>query len=36
MFALKGLVLRLGEPVAGRGLITTPGLHFTVRPCVLR
>jgi modulator of FtsH protease HflC len=24
----KALVLRLGEPVAGRGLITTPGLHF--------
>ena len=24
----KALVLRLGEPVARRGLITTPGLHF--------
>jgi membrane protease subunit HflC len=24
----QALVLRFGEPVAGRGLITTPGLHF--------
>ncbi|MGJ0395703.1 MAG: protease modulator HflC [Methylocystis sp.] len=24
----QALVLRLGEPVAGRGLITQPGLHF--------
>jgi membrane protease subunit HflC len=24
----QAIVLRLGEPVAGRGLITTPGLHF--------
>ena len=24
----EALVLRFGEPVAGRGLITTPGLHF--------
>ncbi|WP_292533836.1 protease modulator HflC [Methylocystis sp.] len=24
----QALVLRLGEPVAGRGLITEPGLHF--------
>jgi modulator of FtsH protease HflC len=24
----QAIVLRFGEPVAGRGLITTPGLHF--------
>ncbi len=24
----QALVLRFGEPVAGRGLVTTPGLHF--------
>ena len=24
----QAIVLRLGEPVAGRGLITEPGLHF--------
>ncbi len=26
----QALVLRLGEPVAGRGLITEPGLHFKI------
>ena len=26
----QALVLRLGEPVAGRGLITQPGLHFKI------
>ncbi|MBM3551861.1 MAG: protease modulator HflC [Alphaproteobacteria bacterium] len=26
----QALVLRLGEPVAGRGLITKPGLHFKI------
>ena len=26
----QALVLRFGEPVAGRGLITTPGLHFKI------
>ena len=26
----QALVLRLGEPVAGRGLITVPGLHFKI------
>ena len=24
----QAIVLRFGEPVPGRGLITTPGLHF--------
>jgi membrane protease subunit HflC len=24
----QAIVLRFGEPVAGRGLITSPGLHF--------
>jgi len=24
----QAIVLRFGEPVAGRGLVTTPGLHF--------
>jgi modulator of FtsH protease HflC len=24
----QALVLRFGEPIAGRGLVTTPGLHF--------
>ena len=24
----QALVLRFGEPVAGRGLVTTPGLHY--------
>jgi modulator of FtsH protease HflC len=26
----QAIVLRLGEPVAGRGLITQPGLHFKI------
>ena len=26
----QAIVLRLGEPVAGRGLITTPGLHYKI------
>ncbi|QGM47652.1 protease modulator HflC [Methylocystis heyeri] len=26
----QAIVLRLGEPVAGRGLITEPGLHFKI------
>jgi len=26
----QAIVLRLGEPVAGRGLVTEPGLHFKV------
>jgi len=26
----QAIVLRLGEPVAGRGLITAPGLHFKI------
>ena len=26
----QALVLRFGEPVAGRGLVSTPGLHFKV------
>ncbi len=26
----QAIVLRLGEPVAGRGLITDPGLHFKI------
>jgi len=26
----QALVLRLGEPVAGRGLVTEPGLHFKI------
>jgi membrane protease subunit HflC len=26
----QALVLRFGEPVSGRGLITTPGLHFKI------
>jgi len=26
----QALVLRFGEPIAGRGLITSPGLHFKV------
>ncbi|MEA2842028.1 MAG: modulator of FtsH protease HflC, partial [Methylobacteriaceae bacterium] len=26
----QALVLRFGEPVAGRGLITEPGLHFKI------
>ncbi len=26
----QGLLLRFGEPVAGRGLITQPGLHFKI------
>ena len=26
----QALVLRFGEPVAGRGLITDPGLHFKI------
>ena len=26
----QALVLRFGEPVAGRGLITKPGLHFKI------
>src|SRR5262249_6326984 len=24
----QAILLRFGEPVAGRGLVTTPGLHF--------
>src|SRR5437763_15299503 len=26
----QALVLRFGEPVAGRGLVTEPGLHFKI------
>jgi len=26
----QALVLRFGDPVAGRGLVTTPGLHFKI------
>jgi len=26
----QALVLRFGQPVAGRGLVTTPGLHFKI------